>query len=176
NVQADLKLLGMGFGDNVESLKGQNLPIVFIPNTGSPADYNGKDVTGKIVYVNRGKVALVDKVKEAQKHGAKGVILANNIAGEGFIPTYLGAGYGMIPTFSISSEQAAVIQPQTTSGTATFSFDEMGKLTDPGSKLASFSSRGPARITYDIKPEVTAPGVSVFSTVPSYMHGADQIG
>ncbi|MCM2534670.1 S8 family serine peptidase [Neobacillus pocheonensis] len=29
---------------------------------------------------------------------------------------------------------------------------------------------------YDIKPEVTAPGVSVYSTVPPYMHGADQIG
>ncbi|MFB7140760.1 S8 family serine peptidase, partial [Gottfriedia sp. NPDC056225] len=39
-----------------------------------------------------------------------------------------------------------------------------------------FSSRGPSRVLYDIKPEVTAPGVSVFSTVPSYMHGADQIG
>ncbi|WP_088042659.1 S8 family serine peptidase [Bacillus sp. EAC] len=176
DVQADLKLLGLGFGDNVESLKGQNLPIVYIPNTGSPADYNGKDVAGKIVYVNRGTIALVDKVKEAQKHGAKAVILANNVAGEGFIPTYLSAGYGMIPTFSISAEQAALIQPKTTSGTATFSFDEMGKLVDAGSKLASFSSRGPARITYDIKPEVTAPGVSVFSTVPAYMHGADQIG
>jgi subtilisin family serine protease len=176
DVQADLKLLGMGFGDNVESLKGQNLPIVFIPNTGSPADYNGKDVTGKIVFVNRGITQFVDKVKEAQKHGAKAVIIANNVAGEGFIPSYLGAGYGIIPTFTMSLEQATLIQPQTTSGTATFSFDEMGKLTDEGSKLASFSSRGPARITYDIKPEVTAPGVSVFSTVPSYVHGADQIG
>ncbi|MGZ4134772.1 MAG: S8 family serine peptidase [Tumebacillaceae bacterium] len=29
---------------------------------------------------------------------------------------------------------------------------------------------------YEIKPEVTAPGVSVFSTVPPVMHGADQIG
>ncbi|PFH87726.1 S8 family serine peptidase [Bacillus sp. AFS088145] len=175
-VQADLKLLGMGFGDKVESLKGQNLPIVFIPNTGSPADYNGKDVTGKIVFVNRGTNALVDKVKEAQKHGAKAVIMANNVAGEGFIPAYLGGGYGMIPAFSMSKEQGTILQSKITSDTAIFTFDEMGKLTDEGSKLASFSSRGPARITYDIKPEVTAPGVSVFSTVPSYMHGADQIG
>ncbi|MEH7349735.1 S8 family serine peptidase [Gottfriedia acidiceleris] len=175
-VQADLKLLGKGFGDNVESLKGQNLPIVFIPNTGSPADYNGKDVTGKIVFVNRGIIALADKVKEAQKHGAKAVIMANNVDGEGFIPAYLGASYGMIPAFTISKEQGTILQSKITSDTATFSFDEIGKLTDEGNKLASFSSRGPARITYDIKPEVTAPGVSVFSTVPSYMHGADQIG
>ncbi|WP_342543618.1 S8 family serine peptidase [Paenisporosarcina sp. FSL H8-0542] len=175
-VSADLKLLGKGFNDKVDTLQGQNLPIVSIPNSGSPNDYNGKDVNGKIVLVNRGITALVDKVKEAQKHGAKAVIIANNVVGEGFIPTYLGAGYGMIPAFSVSKEQATVIQSKLGTGTPTFSFDEMGKETVQGSKLASFSSRGPARITYDIKPEVTAPGVSVFSTVPSYMHGADQVG
>ncbi|WP_045516618.1 S8 family serine peptidase [Neobacillus niacini] len=175
-VSADLKLIGKGFNDKVDTLQGQNLPIVSIPNSGSPNDYNGKDVNGKIVLVNRGITALVDKVKEAQKHGAKAVIIANNVVGEGYIPTYLGAGYGMIPAFSVSKEQATVIQSKLGTGTPTFSFDEMGKETVQGSKLASFSSRGPARITYDIKPEVTAPGVSVFSTVPSYMHGADQIG
>ncbi|MEH7451466.1 S8 family serine peptidase [Gottfriedia acidiceleris] len=174
-VQADLKLLGKGFGDNVDSLKGQNLPVVLIPNTGSPADYNGKDVNGKIVLVNRGTIALVDKVKEAQKHGAKAVIIMDNVS-EGFIPAYLGAGYGMIPAFSISYEQGTAVKSKLSTDNSTFSFDEMGQVSDEGSKLASFSSRGPARITYDIKPEVTAPGVSVFSSVPPYMHGADQIG
>ncbi|PUB08207.1 S8 family serine peptidase [Paenisporosarcina sp. OV554] len=175
-VSADLKLLGKGFNDKVDTLQGQNLPIVSIPNSGSPNDYNGKDVNGKIVLVNRGITALVDKVKEAQKHGAKAVIIANNVVGEGFIPSYLGAGYGMIPTFSVSKEKGSVIQNNLGSVNPTFSFDEMGQETVQGSKLASFSSRGPARMTYDIKPEVTAPGVSVFSTVPSYMHGADQVG
>ncbi|MEH7014141.1 S8 family serine peptidase, partial [Neobacillus niacini] len=175
-VSADLKLLGKGFNDKVDTLQGQNLPIVSIPNSGSPNDYNGKDVDGKIVLVNRGITALVDKVKEAQKHGATAVIIANNVPGEGFIPSYLGSGYGMIPAFTVSNEQATIIQSKLGTGTSTFSFDEMGKEIVEGSKLASFSSRGPARITYDIKPEVTAPGVSVFSTVPSYMHGADQNG
>ncbi|PEJ57112.1 hypothetical protein CN692_14575 [Bacillus sp. AFS002410] len=175
DVSGDLKLLGKGFGDNVENLKGKNLLIVKVPNNGADADYKSIDVNGKIALVNRGTVALVDKIKFAQKHGAVAVILVNNVPGEGFIPSYLGAGYGLIPTFSMSYEQGANLLVNL-GNTPTFSFDEIGKVTDEGNKLASFSSRGPARITYDIKPEVTAPGVAVFSTVPSYMHGADQIG
>ncbi|WP_179865401.1 S8 family serine peptidase [Bacillus sp. AFS017336] len=176
DVSADLKLLGKGFNDNVDSLKDKNLPIVLVPNYGADADYKNIDVSGKIVLVQRGVYALVDKITTAQKHGAIAVIMTNNVPGEGFIPTNLGAGYGLVPTFSLSYEQGQGLISKLGTGTVTFSFDEMGQITDEGSKLASFSSRGPARITYDIKPEVTAPGVAVFSTIPPYMHGADQIG
>ncbi|WP_179865400.1 S8 family serine peptidase [Bacillus sp. AFS017336] len=173
---ADLKLLGKGFSDNVESLlKGKNLPIVSVPDIGADADYKNIDVNGKIAIVNRGVTPLADKITIAQKHGAVAVIMVDNVPGEGFIPSYLGGSYGFIPTFSMSYEQGQDLISKVSTG-STFSFDEMGQVTDEGGKLASFSSRGPARITYDIKPEVTAPGVSVFSTVPSYMHGADQIG
>ncbi|WP_176545163.1 S8 family serine peptidase [Bacillus sp. AFS041924] len=174
-VSVDLKLLGKGFGDNVGSLKGQNLPIVLVPNVGADSDYANIDVNGKIALVNRGSVALVDKITYAKKHGAVAVIMIDNVPGEGFIPSYLGSSYGLIPAFSMSYEQGATLVAKIGT-TPTFSFDEVGEVTDEGNKLASFSSRGPARITYDIKPEVTAPGVAVFSTVPSYMHGADQIG
>ncbi|QKE76009.1 S8 family serine peptidase (plasmid) [Arthrobacter citreus] len=173
---ADLKLLGKGFNDNIASLKGKSLPVVLVPSIGADSDYNNIDVNGKIAIVNRGQTALADKITIAQKHGAAAVIMIDNVPGEGFIPTYLGGSYGFIPTFSMSYEQGQDLISKLGTGTPTISFDEMGQVTNPGNTLASFSSRGPARITYDIKPEVTAPGVSVFSTVPSYMHGADQIG
>ncbi|WP_180233028.1 S8 family serine peptidase [Bacillus sp. AFS055030] len=175
DVAADLKLLGKGFNDNVDNLKDKNLPIVIVPNYGTDTDYKNIDVDGKIAIVNRGVTALIDKITIAKKHGAAAVIMIDNVPGEGFIPSYLGSSYGLIPTFSMSYEQGAELVAKLGT-TPTFSFDEIGKITDAGNKLASFSSRGPARITYDIKPEVTAPGVAVFSTVPSYMHGADQIG
>ena len=38
---------------------------------------------------------------------------------------------------------------------------------DSGEQMAFFSSRGPAPSTYQIKPEVVAPGVGIYSTVPS---------
>lgn len=175
DIKTDLKLLGKGFGDNEESLAGSKAPIVQVPNYGTDSDYQSIDVKGKIAVVNRGIIALVDKIKFAKNHGAIAVILVNDVPGEGFIPTYLGSSYGLVPAFSMSYEQGTALTSKLDSA-STFSFDEMGKVVDEGSKLASFSSRGPARITYDIKPEVTAPGVAVFSTVPSYMHGADQLG
>ncbi|MBO9129475.1 S8 family serine peptidase [Bacillus sp. 165] len=171
---ADLKLMAKGLDDKVEDLKGQSLPIVYV-GYGYASNFNNKDVNGKVVLVDRGVTTYDAKIKEAQKRGAKAVLMVNNVSGEGYIPSYLGEGYGFVPTFSLSYEQGAVLKQKVTT-TATFSFDEIGQVVTEGNKLASFSSRGPARTTYDIKPEVTAPGVSVFSTVPSYMHGAGQIG
>ncbi|WP_179865623.1 MULTISPECIES: S8 family serine peptidase [unclassified Bacillus (in: firmicutes)] len=176
DVAADLKLLGKGFADNIESLKGNNLPVVLVPSVGEDSAYNNIDVNGKVAIVNRGDIPLIDKITIAKQHGAVGIIMIDNVPGEGFIPTYLGSSYGFIPAFSMSYEQGADLVAKLDTANPTFSFDEVGQVTDGGNKLASFSSRGPARITYDIKPEVTAPGVAVFSTVPSYMHGADQSG
>ncbi|QKE72285.1 S8 family serine peptidase [Arthrobacter citreus] len=39
--------------------------------------------------------------------------------------------------------------------------------------VAPFNSRGPAWLTFDIKPEITAPGVNVYSTIPFYMDGGN---
>jgi subtilisin family serine protease len=172
---ADLKLLGKGYDDNLEELKEQNLPVVDV-SLGYESHYNNKDVEGKIVLIQRGITSFVDKITIAYNKGAKAVLLYNNVPGEGFIPTYLGEGYQFVPTFNLSYEQGNELKKKVSAGETTFSFDEMGKEVTEGNKLADFSSRGPARTTYDIKPEVTAPGVSVFSTIPSYMHGEDQIG
>ncbi|WP_341356936.1 S8 family serine peptidase [Rossellomorea sp. y25] len=172
---ADLKLLGKGYEDNLEELRGQSIPVIDV-SLGYESHYNNKNVEGKIVLIQRGITSFVDKITIAYKKGAKAVLLYNNIPEEGFIPTYLGEGYQFVPTFNLSYEQGNELKKKVSAGEATFSFNEMGQETTEGNKLADFSSRGPARTTYDIKPEVTAPGVSVFSTIPSYMHGEDQIG
>ena len=174
DVPADLQEMARGLSDKLEDLKGQNLAIDYV-GLGDTTNYTGKDVKGKVVLVDRGTLSLDAKVRNAKNAGAKAVLLADNVS-EGFIPVTLGISYGYVSTFSLSMEQGAALKAQLATGTPTFSFDMMGQTTIGGNTLASFSSRGPARITYDIKPDVTAPGVAVFSTVPTYMNGPDQIG
>nr|WP_306659832.1 S8 family serine peptidase [Bacillus sp. AFS017336] len=49
----------------------------------------------------------------------------------------------------------------------------MGSTVTEGNHLAAFSSRGPVTTSYDIKPDVVAPGVSVYSTYPEYVHSPE---
>lgn len=169
NVSADLKMVAKGFEDKIEELKGQNLPIV----DGGAGSFP-KDVDGKVILAARGYIDLHAMINNAKNAGAKALLLYNAFPLE---DVYLGEGFDSIPVFSLSDEQGNAMKQALTSGSATFSFDKLGDpVVTGGDVLADFSSRGPSRVLYDIKPEVTAPGVAVMSTVPSYMHGEDQIG
>ncbi|MGG3912549.1 S8 family serine peptidase [Rossellomorea vietnamensis] len=170
NVSADLKLIARGFDDKLEELEGQNLQFV----DGENGSYSDKDLKGKVILDTRGYIDLRSMINNAKKGGAKALLLYNAYPLE---DVYLGEGFDSLPVFSISDEQGAAMKEALTSGSETFSFDELGDpVVTGGDVLADFSSRGPSRVLYDIKPEVTAPGVSVLSTVPSYVHGEDQIG
>ena len=49
-------------------------------------------------------------------------------------------------------------------------FGEPSNIKTEGDHLADFSSRIPTTKTDDIKPDIVAPGVSIFSTVPEYIN------
>ncbi|MFB7140727.1 S8 family serine peptidase [Gottfriedia sp. NPDC056225] len=182
-----MKLAAQGYSDNVADLQGQTYKLVNV-GVGTDVSYykrdaNGqytipRDVNGKIVVAKRGSVSLADIVTTAKKHGAKAVILSN-ADNDTLQDVFLGNTVGYIPTFLISSKQGYAITgdlPLTVAkldASIDFTFGNMSQTVTQGNKLADFSSRGPSRVLYDIKPEVTAPGVSVFSTVPSYMHKDD---
>ncbi|UNT71679.1 S8 family serine peptidase (plasmid) [Bacillus sp. N447-1] len=173
DISTDLRLMARGYSDKLEEFKGKNLPIVDV-GQGDASSYKDKDVKGKLVLVARGNDSVQNNIAVAKQNGAKAVLLYNT--NPPLQDIYLGENLNYIPTFSLSNEQGTTIKQKLDSGNTTFSFDDMSKIVIEGDKLAEFSSRGPSRILYDIKPEVTAPGVSVFSTVPSYMNGRDQIG
>ncbi|WP_129690627.1 S8 family serine peptidase [Gottfriedia acidiceleris] len=170
NVSADLRLMASGYGDDITKLKGQTLPVVDV-NLGEA--YTGKDVKGKIVLMSRGTYTLDSKIAVAKQQGAVAVLMYNDNPTEGFIPSYLGEGVNFIPSFSLSNAEGLALKQKLQSGTASFTFTDMGEVKTQGDTLADFSSRGPARLTYDIKPEITAPGVSVLSTVPGFINNPD---
>lgn len=171
-VQAHVRLMAKAYSDNIPELKGKTFPIVDA-GVGSSSNYLGKDVKGKFVLVARGSITLQDKVKYAQLKGAAGILMYNDNPDEGLIPYYLGEGTANIPTFSLSNAEGLALLKQVQAGDASFMFTEMDKGSLEGDTLADFSSRGPSRINYDIKPEIVAPGVSIMSTVPSYINSKD---
>ena len=187
DIPTDLKLAAQGLTDNIADFEGQTLQMVNISFGGEPSYWMGAagnstpiDVKGKVVLAKRGSFGIAQIIATAKSHGAKAVVLYDADVPLGDV--YLGNGYGLLPTFLLSNAQGNTLAAKlpifgALKGTSLdFKFSNMKQLVTTGDKLAPFSSRGPSRVLYDIKPEVIAPGVSVFSTVPSYMHGADQIG
>ncbi|WHZ02641.1 S8 family serine peptidase [Neobacillus sp. YX16] len=162
----ELQTMARSFSDELTTFKGKSFEMVDV-GLGGDADYTNKDVTGKIALVERGTHALVDKIKFAKAHGASAVLLYNNV--EGHIGAYLGEAQDFIPTFSVTQHDGQALKAQVAAGKNTFTFTDVTVTKTEGDRLADFSSRGSALKTFDIKPEVVAPGVSILSTEPAYI-------
>ena len=123
--------------------------------------------TGKIVVVRRGVCALVDKVSNAKKGGAVGVVIRNVAGGATTLPVIV----PVLPTIHIARADGDNIkdwlQALKAGGvTATFSIfgPALRDPTDIPDTIASFSSRGPTP-DLRIKPDLMAPGVNILSSV-----------
>ncbi|WP_077325310.1 S8 family serine peptidase [Virgibacillus siamensis] len=164
----DVKLLGKNFKADLKKYEDQAYPVVFA-GLGTPADFADKNLEGKIALIERGSITFDEKIKNATNAGAEAVIVYNNIDGQ--IPYYLGENTAYIPAFRISKEDGQALKAAITDGAA-FTFQELGNTKTVGDHLADFSSRGPVSHTYDIKPDVVAPGVAIYSTAPFYINDA----
>ncbi|UOY91526.1 S8 family serine peptidase [Ectobacillus sp. JY-23] len=162
----ELVTIGRSFADQFSALNGKSLELVDV-GLGAQADYTGKDVKGKIAFMQRGNFALNDKIKFAKEHGAVAVVMYNNVDGQ--LGINLGESTTFVPAFSITKAAGEQLKGKIAQGDKSLTFSNIKEVMSEGDKLAGFSSRGPVNYTEDMKPEVTAPGVSVLSTFPSYM-------
>ncbi|WP_285844195.1 S8 family serine peptidase [Metabacillus halosaccharovorans] len=115
-------------------------------------------IKGKIALIERGKIPFIEKVLNAKKHGAKAVIIFNNVkgnfAGSLEVPLDIAAA-------SISKKDGLAIKKQIEQNPSIRTIYKKEE-----DKLADFSSRGPVTTTWAIKPNIVAPGVAIDSTVP----------
>ncbi|WP_339268364.1 S8 family serine peptidase [Paenibacillus sp. FSL K6-1330] len=140
---------------------------LFYADLGKPEDFADKDVAGKIALIKRGELAFVDKIANAKAAGATGVIVFNQNPGP--IGVLLGDSFSFIPTFSMSKEDGDYIKSLLDANPdLKVKFSDFIKNRTAGDEINDSSSRGPAKKTLDIKPDVVAPGTSILSSVPAY--------
>ncbi|MFD1019625.1 S8 family serine peptidase [Thalassobacillus hwangdonensis] len=161
------KVMGFPSDEELLALNGVEYEFVYV-GLGAEADFEGKDLEGKIALISRGGFAFVDKAANAKAAGAVGAIIFNNVAGEhADVP-------GMaIPTIKTELADGQKLLAELEAGNNTVSFDiEFDKAV--GETMADFSSRGPVTLSWMIKPDVSAPGVNIVSTFPNGTYAALQ--
>lgn len=157
--------------------KGTDYEYVFFDGYGEADDYNDVDVSGKIAVVSRGSITFAEKHSNAQNAGAAGVLIYNNQAGT--ISMSLEGSGATIPCASIRQADGAAIKAAATAtgkdgvytGTMkVFSSVSTDYNAPDGYTMSDFSSWGvPGDLS--MKPEITAPGGNIYSTLNNGQYG-----
>lgn len=167
---ADITFIKVGVTQTVygiqaseEGLPGEanGLEVVYAGLGLTVDDYKNADVEGKIAIVDRGTNTFVNKSANARAAGAVGLLIANNRAGDLNAATDATG----VPTYGITQDEGKAIKAELAANRNKLSFS-VGR--DKDNLIAGFSSRGPALPDFTIKPDVTAPGVGVNSSVPDW--------
>ncbi len=143
---------------------------------GSKSDFYGLNLKGKIALVSRGPIGenalyFRDKVLNAEAAGAAGVIIYNNIPGivsPTLVVTPQDANRKFIPTIFITEVDGRYLKKLIHMGLKV----EFG-VTKPLDTIADFSSMGPTS-DFFFKPEIAAPGVAIYSTIPGNKYASWQ--
>lgn len=163
----ELRYSTSGLGVDPRQLKDQTVEIVNVGG-GFESDYESIDVKGKIVlFTAGGGLRVGDKARIAKEKGAKAAFSYSN--NPGFITDTYPASPHYIPTFILEGATAKKLADTLKTEKVTIHFtnytEQLKALDD---RLSYYSSSGPTRVNYDIKPEIVAPGANILSTVPTY--------
>ena len=194
------KVIGVASFDNTHSklneffVSPDSTPTGYIPATGAPAAPTSGtqpmsrtgtiastadacvaltpgSLTGTVALIRRGTCSFYQKAFNAQSAGAAGVALYNNVPGR-ISPTVVGTPAITIPVVSISDTEGALIDSRLASGAVDMTWsDQLGSFPQlTGGLISSFSSYGLAA-DLSVKPNIGAPGGSIYSTYPLELGG-----
>lgn len=140
---------------------------------GATSNFTGKSLSGKVALIQRageenGEIlSFAQKEKNAKAAGAKAVIIYDNVEGD----LVNMATDGSIPAVFISKADGAAMLAASDKHVS-FSKSYLAQFQDAYSgKMSDFSSWG---VTPDLKlkPEITAPGGNIYSTLPDGLYGS----
>ncbi|MBS8265742.1 hypothetical protein DYI25_15050 [Mesobacillus boroniphilus] len=162
---------GVGYGlDDWSQLLGvyDSLKLVSLEGGyGYPEEYEGKDVEGKVVVVQRGDISFYEKTQIAADYGAVGIIVYDH--GQGAF--YENQGGWAIPFMQIHNEEGVALEELIAAGNTTLHVTQQGISPDPEmGKMTDFTSWGTTP-SLELKPEITAPGGKIISTLNGNQYG-----
>ncbi len=147
-----------------ETFNGRTLDYVVIPGFGESADYEGLDVTGKVALIQRGNLDFVVKAANATAAGAiAAIVYDNRNDGTGLVNMVNDPANA--PSIFISQADGAILVGAAVKQMVVDKNFLLATENPTGGLISDFSSYG---ITPDlrIKPDIVAPGGSIYSTVP----------
>lgn len=156
----------------VDSIQDKKIPLIHmigsVPWTLEKSyelidgNHQQASMSGNIALFKRGDIPFYDQAKEAEEQGAIAVFIYNNEAGpfQGIVQHDLEPL--TIPVIALTKEDGEWLREQVKKNS--FYVDIVKE--DVASDIATFSSRGPVTVNWDIKPDVIAPGTNILSTVP----------
>jgi LPXTG-motif cell wall-anchored protein len=149
------------------SLEGQAVEYVVVPGVGTKEDFSTVDVSGKIALVHRGSINFTEKEKNAKNSNASGLIIYDNV--DGALSSM--QTDGLLPMIFISkSNGEMLVQQESKKISIAKSYMEPFENATSG-LMSDFSSWG---VTADLKlkPEITAPGGGIYSTLSNGGYGS----
>lgn len=145
-------------------------PVPFVDcGIGTPADFEGKDMTGKIALIIRGENTFVEKIMNAQNGGAAGVIVYNHASGGEGLVSMMYPPEGNIPAVFIGNSGGLALKGLENKY-VTFHNEVMQTPNPSGGLMSDFSSWGTTP-SLELKPEITAPGGQIYSTLQNNSYG-----
>lgn len=133
---------------------------------GKPEDFEGKDVKGKVALIIRGGITFVEKILNAQKAGASGVVVFNR-AGDNSLINMVTDNAITIPAMFVGNSTGQAVADKLAKGEEVKVKLTGGTISseNPDANDYDDSTSWGAAPNLDFKPQIAAPGGDIFSTV-----------
>jgi len=151
----------------------KELDVVYVGD-GSTAKYTGLDVKGKVVFAVRSNSTplYADIQKNAEAAGAAGVIVRGTVAHGDYVSMALSSP--TIPLVSLGISDGNLLESKIKAaggtGKVTFTGDMTTVANTTAGKMSTFTSWG-VTPSLELKPELTAPGGQIYSTLNDNQYG-----
>nr|WP_172371773.1 S8 family serine peptidase [Sporosarcina jiandibaonis] len=171
NLSSQLNLMSTTFGANLEEQLAGEFDLVAVPGVGKVTDFDGLNVDGKVALIARGDIPFVEKIANAKEKGAVATIIHNSSGGSNspdISNVFLGDDFDFLPTVDMSYTDGSAIRAALKNADGKVTFTNVDFTKTEGDAVNESSSRGPSVPNFDIKPDVSAPGTNIMSTIPMY--------